>query len=207
MLNVLYSNIDWQHIKTVGFDMDGTLYDEYDFIKQVYYKINKSLIDDEDILSFMLNRWLEKGSSYPNIFNEAYDKHKNNTYSQEVFIQKALRIFRTYSPTLLLPERNKKLLTYFKNNFNVFLITDGNYELQKKKFLALGLDEYFEEKNVIFTGKYGPEFHKPNIKSLDLLDIDLTKSIYFGDRNTDKKFSVLANMKFKKVYNMIEVKK
>jgi len=206
MLNALYSDLDWQNVKTVGFDMDGTLYDEYNFIEQVYSEINKQLIKNDNVLSFMLNRWIEKGSSYSHIFSEAYDKC-NTIYSREIFIQKALEIFRNYSPSLVLPERNRKLLSYFKDNFDLFLITDGNYELQKKKFITLGLEKYFYDQNVIFTGEYGSAFHKPSINSLQFLNLNLKKSIYFGDRDKDEEFAKLANMQFKKVYNMIEVKK
>ena len=39
MLNVLYPDIDWSHIKYIGFDLDGTLYDEFEFIVQTYKKI------------------------------------------------------------------------------------------------------------------------------------------------------------------------
>jgi len=205
MLNALYKDIDWKNIKTVGFDMDGTLYDEYDFINQVYSEINRQLIQDEDILSFMLNRWIEKGSSYPYIFDEAYNKCANMSYQQEFFIQKSLDIFRNYTPTLSLSKRNKTLLTYFQNNFELFIVTDGNYYLQKKKFISLELSKYVDEKHVIFTGKYSPDYHKPNTKSLEFLDLNIDHSVFFGDRDKDEKFALSSNMKFKKVYNMIEV--
>ena len=39
MLSALYPNINWSEIDCIGLDLDGTLYDEYEFIKQVYYSI------------------------------------------------------------------------------------------------------------------------------------------------------------------------
>ena len=39
MMKYLYPQIDWEPIKYVGFDLDGTLYDESNFISQVYEKI------------------------------------------------------------------------------------------------------------------------------------------------------------------------
>ena len=71
-MNALFNNIKWNEVKAVGFDMDGTLYDEYEFISQVYSEINIRLINDLEVLRFMEKRWLEKGSSYPFIFQEAY---------------------------------------------------------------------------------------------------------------------------------------
>ena len=86
MLSPLFKNVNWNHITSVGFDMDGTLYDEFDFIKQVYSEINKQLILNDSILSFMTERWLEKGSSYPLIFSEAYDKCESIFVEKEDFI-------------------------------------------------------------------------------------------------------------------------
>ena len=39
MMKYLCNEIPWERIKAVGFDMDGTIYDEYDFIYQVYQSI------------------------------------------------------------------------------------------------------------------------------------------------------------------------
>lgn len=206
MMSVLYSDIDWTKVEYVGFDMDGTLYDEYDFIKQAYYEINAKLINDTNILNFMLNRWLEKGSSYPFIFDEAYSKCQNIEYSKEEFISLALDIFRNFTPKLSLTNRSKDILNFCKKRYTIFLITDGNPILQRRKYKALKLSDYFDEKNVVFTGEYSKEYHKPNTKALDLLSIESTQSVFFGDRNNDMNFALSANMQFQKVYNMIKVK-
>lgn len=206
MLSVLFKDIDWENITTVGFDMDGTLYDEFDFIKQVYSEIDKQLIQNKNVLSFMKQRWMEKGSSYPYIFAEAYDKCKRKSFEKEVFISKALDIYRKFDPKISLTEGNKKLMAYFKKKFKLYLITDGNYELQKKKFVSLNLSEYFEEKYVVFTGKYPPEFHKPNTKSLELIDLNTDKSVFFGDREIDKEFAISSQIQFIKVVNMLEIR-
>ena len=36
----LFNKINWDEISYVGFDLDGTLYDEYDFIYNVYLEIS-----------------------------------------------------------------------------------------------------------------------------------------------------------------------
>jgi FMN phosphatase YigB (HAD superfamily) len=205
MLNVLYKNIDWKNITAVGFDMDGTLYDEYNFITQAYTEINRQLIQDEAVLLFMCCRWIEKGSSYPHIFNEAFEKCNNNPNNQEEFIHKALCIFRNFVPQLSLSNRNKILLSYLQKNFDLFLITDGHYELQKNKYTSLGLSRYFQIENVVFTGKYSSDYHKPNTNSLNYINLNLDKSIYFGDRDIDKQFALSSCMQFQKVYNMVKV--
>jgi len=207
MLNALYNDIDWNNVTTIGFDMDGTLYDEYDFIYQVYSEINYQFIQNEEALSFMLHRWLEKGSSYPYIFDETYKKFSNIPLSKDLFIEKSLELFRTYTPSLSLTKRNKYILEYCQNNFDIFLVTDGNKTLQEKKFISLGLTKYFEPNNVILTGKYTPEYHKPSNKSLEFLDLNIAHSVFFGDRDKDETFALSSKMQFQKVYNMIKVPK
>lgn len=207
MLNALYNDINWVDIETVGFDMDGTLYDEFEFIKQVFIQINIKLIKNEDVLNFMLFRWLEKGSSYPFIFDEVYKLYDIKDYTKEEFIQKSLDIFREFNPILELPERNIILLEYFKKKFSLFLVTDGNPILQRKKYNALNLSRYFDMDKILFTGDYTYDYHKPSIKILEKIPFNNKKTIYFGDRNKDREFAEIANIKFQKVYNMIRIEK
>jgi len=196
MMRSLFNKINWNEVSYVGFDMDGTLYDEYKFIAQAYKEISKLL--KRDSLSFMKNRWLDMGSSYPYIFSEAYDLYNINL-DKQTFINKALNIFRNFEPKIKLDNRVTNILKYFKNNYEIFLITDGNPVLQKKKFKNLGLDKFFNEKNVIFTGVDSKSFSKPNLGSLKVLSIEVEKSVFFGDRDVDKQFAINAKMQFQKV--------
>jgi phosphoglycolate phosphatase-like HAD superfamily hydrolase len=205
MKNPFSSSIEWNKIKNICFDMDGTLYDEFDFIKQVYQFINENLINNKDIENFMINRWLEKGSSYPEIFKETYEKIGHPVTNEKDFVQNCLNIYRNFNPNLEMSFRTKRYLDFFNENFNLFLISDGHGQLQKNKFNSLKLNNYFKINNTVFTGDHDFEFHKPNIKSISLLDINPEFSVYIGDRDIDKKFAKKTNMQFIKVYNMFEV--
>jgi FMN phosphatase YigB (HAD superfamily) len=205
-VNALFKNIKWNEVEAVGFDMDGTLYDEFEFISRVYSEINIRLINDLEVLSFMKKSWLEKGSSYPFIFQEAYSMAASLKMSEDAFINSAILIFRGFEPNLVLSKRVKMLLGCLKDKYPLFLITDGNSTLQRKKFLSLGLSEYFAENNVVFTGDFNSEFHKPNIGSLTKISINSEKLVYFGDRNIDEQFALDSGMQFQKVYEMIQYK-
>jgi len=67
----------YTNLKAIGFDLDGTLYNEYDFVQQVYREIVRGLKlpagEGAAVLKFMEERWLEKGSSYPYIFQETLE--------------------------------------------------------------------------------------------------------------------------------------
>jgi len=117
-MNVLYDDVNWEKVKYVGFDLDGTIYDEFDFIKQVYSQINKQIFKHQNSFEFILSRWIEKGSSYTKIFDEVYIKYEHNYYnSKEKFIMSSLEVFRDFSPTLKLSERNMYILNYFSKNY------------------------------------------------------------------------------------------
>jgi len=213
MLNVLYPDINWSHIKYIGFDLDGTLYDEFEFIIQVYKKIifeNKKFLCIENqtkILKFMTERWLQKGSSYNRIFEETFNQYSTCDISfQKKFINNALNIFRTFTPDMLLPERNKAILSHIKkSSYYMFLITDGNLELQSQKNCSLGLDKVFNNNNIFFTRKFGSEYEKPSIKILKYIDISSNPDqvVYVGDREVDRLFAKDADFQFLEVYNLI----
>ena len=82
---------------------------------------------------------------------------------EDAFVNFAIKIFRDFHPNLYLPQRSKMLLSHLKDKYPLFLITDGSSTLQRKKFLSLGLSEYFAENNVVFTGDYRREssYFKP----------------------------------------------
>ena len=207
MMNAFFNEKNWKNIEYVGFDLDGTLYDEYEFIYQVYSEINKKFLHNQKALEFMLRRWMEKGSSYPYIFEETYLSFIKKEEGLEDFLKNTLKIYRNFYPKLHLAARTKFLLEYFGNNYCLFLITDGNCSLQKNKYNALGLFDYFSKENTVFTGCYGSNYVKPNSEVIHLIEhIDPKRSIFFGDRDIDEKFAERTNMRFVKVYNMVEIR-
>jgi FMN phosphatase YigB (HAD superfamily) len=192
----------------VGFDLDGTLYDEFDFIDQVYVAIvtaNINLISDKlAAVNWMEQRWLEKGSSYNLIFDEAYDRFGKEVRFKDLFIENSLHIYHSFTPKLELSKRAQLTLEALKNNYRLFLVTDGNAALQRRKFKSLGLDSWFLEKDCIFTGDYGEDGYKPSIKALGQFFEESKPSncVFFGDRDIDQEFSKAAGMSFVRMLNM-----
>jgi putative hydrolase of the HAD superfamily len=209
MLNALYPDIPWPQIKCVGFDLDGTLYDEFVFICQVYRAIlkeNSHCFEHIDMaFQYMLDRWLEKGSSYNRIFDETFELFAGEVVAKETFIEGSLEIFRCFEPALELPPRNMHLMRIFKQKFDIFLISDGPPCLQRHKFHSLKLDTIFSADRVIFTGDMGGACYKPNPASFEKLGLEYFPSeiLYFGDRSIDLEFSRRLGIHFQKVYNMV----
>ena len=212
MPNALFPNIASSEIEYVGFDMDGTLYDEYDFITEVYDDI--FIRNGEDFISqkevaceTALNRWLEKGSSYHYIFDEIFEQFGCDPKKKEAFIKRALSIFRNFHPQHIgLNKRVRHILDYCKKNYFLFLVSDGNPILQQKKFDTLGLGEYFDSEYVFFTGLYS--LNKNNTEIINYIPARIIpeKTVFFGDRRQDKEFAQNFGCEFIQVHNMLPLK-
>jgi len=190
--------------ENIGFDMDGTLYPEREFIAQVYQPIAEQLgnyckAPADAIYANLLNRWEEKGSSYPHLFEEVLAFYQ--VPFAEKIINQCLAIYRSYEPQLKLADSIIELLNDIRKSKQLFLVTDGNPALQRAKYRALGLDRWFKENEVIFTGDYGASHYKPNVAILHRFEFlegeDVRRrSIYIGDREIDRQFAHLAGMDF-----------
>jgi hypothetical protein len=217
MLKYLYPEINWNEIDIIGLDMDGTLYNEIDFISQVYrpLAIKLATVDkrsQEEIYSWMLSRWLEKGSSYNKIFEEVlFGVNVSNKYKNKL-ISECLEIFRGFRPKIFLSEWVESLLDEMSKSFPLFLISDGSSELQILKFESLDLGRWIKSNNVGITGNFGVEFFKPSLKIIEKIEILRGGSyegrvVYFGDRDVDEVFSNHAGFRFVRVNCMKPVVK
>jgi FMN phosphatase YigB (HAD superfamily) len=206
-MKFLYNSVQWNQVQAVGFDLDGTLYNEHDFISQVYQSISLELgaycaHDANEIFHWMDKRWLDKGSSYPYIYSEVLDQF-GCTGDHHEAIKRCLKIYRNFKPQLVLNQDIREWLEELKREYPIFIVTDGNAKLQASKYLALGLDQWFKQENVGFTGYYGTDFYKPSIKIMDhmqlLHEVNAQHVVFFGDRDVDQQFADAAGFMFIKV--------
>ncbi|HSH65695.1 MAG TPA: HAD family hydrolase [Bacteroidia bacterium] len=206
MMKFLYPDIPWNTIKIVGFDVDGTLYDEFEFITQVYQPIAEKIAslssnEMEEVKNVMLRKWLEKGSSYPFIFSETLVEMHVEENVQEELIEQALRIFRAFVPVISLSERMKWILTELKENYELFIVSDGSSQLQWNKIKSLKLENYVHKENIFISGDHGRDTEKPGLTSLRMLPVfskeyHAQEVVFFGDRLKDKQYAKNAGFYF-----------
>jgi len=212
MLKSLYPKISWDRVRIVGFDLDGALYDELNFIEQVYRPISKYLSifcngNEKEVYIYMLQRWLEKGSSYDHIFEDVLSLYGETGRKPSDVIQQCLTIYRNYQPKLKLSRRVSIILNYFAERYSMFLITDGQSSLQRAKISSLGLEKWFPLEHVSISGDYGSNYQKPALlalKKIKLFSQKITPElvVYFGDRQNDLLFAENAGFQFVSVYCM-----
>jgi putative hydrolase of the HAD superfamily len=204
-MKYLCNEIPWERIKAVGFDMDGTIYDEYDFIYQVYQSIANTFSNSNhsstSILKSMLKKWLEEGSSYPYIFSEIAVSTGCLQSEQEKKIHEALMLFRNFKPELQISQRIRFLLEDLKEKYELFLVSDGSSALQWNKIKALNLENYFNKQNIFVSGDFGKGAEKPNLMSLDFLkvfkkELQRDEVVFVGDRFADENYSKNAGFNF-----------
>lgn len=190
-------------IKALAFDLDGTLYDEYDFIKQAYFSVseiisNNTNINQNNIYDYLCTLWLIYGSSY-NTFQATFNHFCHQDMNDDL-LKKCVSAYRETPFELSLAKEVIELLDDL-DNYPKAIITDGDSRLQRKKYEALGLKKWISEDNLFVTGDYGKENYKPNPYVGELVKDKLctNKILYFGDRDIDAMFAKNAGFEFIKM--------
>lgn len=178
-------------VKALLFDLDGTLYEEKQFVSSGFNKVaefveNKFKIDKDFFYKILIDIFNE--GKRGNIFNIALERV--NIIFDEDIIRSIVKIYREHNPNIELDKNIRSLLIKLRRIYSLGIITDGYFKVQKKKVQALKLEELFD--SIIYTDEYGKEYWKPNILGYKLAleelgDILPEETVYIGD-NPHKDF-------------------
>lgn len=169
------------------FDLDDTLYDEYQFVVGGFKSVSNWLaasygLDKKDALNRLICIYNKdgRGHIFDTLLKEAGIFTKFN-------LSKCISKYRSHDPQIELYNSAKSLLELLKQQ--PYLVTDGNKVVQKSKIVALGLDKSF--KKCFITHNYGFKAAKPSLHCFEkikyLEKCDYEKIIYIGD-NPQKDF-------------------
>ncbi len=138
-------------------------------------KNNLNIEDELNKLQQILNR---KGRGHT--FDYYLKDHKIYTIT---LLKKLIKIYREHNPTIELAYEDKKVLNLLYKKYSLFMVTDGNKNVQLKKIQSLGIEKYF--KKILISHRYGIKASKPSIycfqKIIDREKIDWCKIVYVGD--------------------------
>jgi len=169
-------------MKAIIFDLDNTLYDVEQYYLGAFKEIAKYLskkygLSKQEIYKRLVNRWREKTSMYPHLFNDLLD-----FFNLKNELENIIKIFNDYDGELkpysdVIPTLNELK----ERNYKLGIITDGNVERQKRKIKLLGLDRFFDI--IVFTKELdNPKPSEiPFQRAIDKLGVKSQECFFVGD--------------------------
>ncbi len=178
-------------IKAVIFDMDDTLYPEYEYVFSGFKAVDEYLISKGTFGFFnMATHLFEKGER-GKIFNQALECLDVSYSKDDIF--NLVSIYRNHLPTINLFPDALQILETLKDKMPLGLISDGYFKVQQMKVQALGLTNYIEK--IVLTDEFGRNAWKPSPIPYQILskhfNLNTNELIYVGD-NESKDF-ITAN--------------
>ncbi|MBI2053775.1 MAG: HAD family hydrolase [Candidatus Staskawiczbacteria bacterium] len=171
-------------IKTIIFDLDGTLYKEKEFAESGFRAVSEYIFKKHKIgkskVFNILKKDFEAGLRNKN-FNVLL---KKIDLARKENVLNLAEIYRNHYPSKisLYPDA-RKILKKTRNDFKLALLTNGRIISQKNKISALGIKNYF--KAILISTDFGDNDWKKSASSFNIL-LKKTKSrpkemIYVGD--------------------------
>lgn len=172
--------------KHLIFDLDGTLYDEYDYFKAVLENISAIIMNDNphlkqtELYNDILADFYSKGTQYKNYFSHISQKYYGDDSRGRYFFS----IYCNIEANLQLYPDFLQLVNVLKGEgILMSLLTNGTIEAQKNKIRILKLDQIFDY--ICVARELGDDWEKPNPdvykRILDLHNVKTEDSMYIGD--------------------------
>lgn len=165
----------------IVFDLDDTLYEELSYVRSGFKAVADYLspllsMDKEKIAASLYEEVLVQRD---NVFDRFLQKLR---IQNKQLVKNCLRVYRNHQPKLNLFLEAHACLARFQHH-PLYIVTDGNHLVQRKKVTALGLDLFV--KQCFFTYAHGLRHRKPSPycfeKICHLERIDPSSLVYVAD--------------------------
>jgi putative hydrolase of the HAD superfamily len=168
------------------FDLDGTLYDEFDYFRSAFKKISLMIVHDfpefneEEIYNDIVDDFTMKGSQYKNFFNYLSHQYYGNDSKGKDFFE----IYCSIDADIHLYSDFDHIIKFKESNLiTLSIITNGTIIAQKNKIKLLDLHKYFDF--ICVARELGDDCEKPNSIGykyiLDISHSKVSEVIYVGD--------------------------
>ena len=180
--------------RTLILDLDDTIYDEMQFLRQQYLSLAEKFCPSDIDLGYQFLLETVSKCGRVNLFQKFQSQFKLSYEVSDI-----LAAFRDYSVSgslsLECHQWVKDLLFYYKTDDPLVVITNGHVPQQAEKIRRLSLDKIHPKILVIFANTFAP---KPSVASYSHLstNLQLTNPIYIGDSNTDREFARNCSIEF-----------
>lgn len=179
-------------IKAYVFDLDDTLYPEYDYVRSGFRKVAEEAEKKygmSDVYEKLIGLFSEDKQR---VYNRLFER-ENIAYTQND-IDGLIAVYRRHTPENLrfFDGVEDTLKTLRSRGYKLGIITDGRVEAQQAKIKALGVEKLVD--SIIVTDSLGGEqFRKPNPlafeKTAAALGVACEEMVYVGD-NPAKDFAI-----------------
>jgi putative hydrolase of the HAD superfamily len=153
----------------VVFDLDDTLYPEWQFVHSGIRHIIKK---------FKLNKSTRSTGFYASQINWIHFLINENSLAlTDQLLSDVLEEYRHHVPSITLREGALEFLSALKEQrCSIGLVTDGRSITQRNKLSSLGIDMFFDQ--IVISEELGSE--KPSFDNFKAFDFNVAK-YYFGD--------------------------
>ncbi len=164
------------------FDLDDTLYPEHTFVESGFQAVSEMLEVNygwkkHSSMSQMLNILAQQGRG--SVFNELL--RRKQCFSRKL-VNRCLQTYRQHKPRITTFPKAKQFLDTNQDK-NIYLLTDGNKNVQSNKINALNIEPFF--KKIFITHRYGICHAKPSVYCFKLIreleECKWSDMVYIGD--------------------------
>lgn len=145
-------------IKVIVFDLDDTLYEELQYVRSGHKAVAQFLApilqQDSETIFLQLQDALKLGRE--GAFDRVLSLYKKTS---KRLIASCLQVYRQHDPKISLYPLALSCFEQLKD-YPLYVVTDGNIRVQRRKCRALGLDLFM--KRCICSWAYGRKFGKPS---------------------------------------------
>ena len=170
-------------MKAVFFDLDYTLYDNYQYYVGAFYEIasylaSKYNLIQNDLYQSLVKLWKEKTSMYSCLFDDFLDSlnlaDEGVKTIVEIFNNYEVNEQHLYSDSIPILNKLKQ------KGHKIGIITDGTISRQQRKIINLNLDRFVDA--IIYTKKIEPKPSQlPFISALNKIQIKPENAFYVAD--------------------------
>lgn len=169
-------------IRALVFDLDDTLFPEREFVQSGFKAVDEWLRTTRSIQGFQERAAAANDAGVRgHVFNLAL--HRLGVLDAPELVRQMVEVYRAHKPTISLYADAAWALNQFAGRMQLGLLTDGYFEVQRRKVAALGIAHRFAA--LVFSDEAGREAWKPSAIPYKKVMIQLQRRgnecIYVGD--------------------------
>lgn len=139
-------------MRTIAFDLDDTLYHEYDYVSSGYHAVAAVLSEATGYDAELIYQTIWR--AYPRGFEAALDL--TGAEAEGFTVDRLKEIYCSHRPDISLRAGARDMLERLRRRGDVLmLITDGDSRRQRAKIEALGLYDFFAPADILISSETG----------------------------------------------------